>query len=197
VSDPTARHSWTKTPRLLALARNSFFLVAGTPLLAMPGPLIGLGLIMTIDRILAMTDSRWLAQVLYHGPSPVPLLWVDVIRFLPFAVAILWPVVRLLPAGLSDAARVDRATPGQELRHIVWPLTSGVLRWAALALAVLSLGELSVGKLVATPGLPSYATEIVTQMHYCVTNELAVRCVLLLGLVAVGSAGVELIGKRD
>ena len=163
---------------------------------AMPGPLIGLGLKMTIDRLLAITDSRWLAQVLYHGPSPLPLLWVDVIRFFPCAVAILWPVVRLLPAELSDAARVDGATPRQELRHVVWPLTSGVLKWAALAVAVLSLGELSAGKLVATPGLPGYATEIFTQMHYGVTNELAARCVLLLVLVAAGSAGIALVGKR-
>jgi iron(III) transport system permease protein len=175
---------------------RALVLVLMTIAWAMPGPLIGLGLKMTIDHLLAITDSRWLAQVLYHGPSPLPLLWVDVIRFFPCAVAILWPVVRLLPAELSDAARVDGATPGQELRHIVWPLTSRVLGWSALAVAVLSLGELSAGKLVATPGLPGYATEIFTQMHYGVTNELAARCVLLLVLVAAGSAGIVLIGKR-
>ena len=163
---------------------------------AMPGPLIGLGLKITIDRLLAVTDSRWLAQSLYHGPSPLPLVWVDVIRFFPCAVAILWPVVRLLPVELGDAARVDGATPGQELRHIVWPLTSAVMGRAALAVGVLSLGELSAGKLVATPGLPGYATEIFTQMHYGVTNELAARCVWLLILVAVGGCAVTLAGGK-
>ncbi|HEY7425885.1 MAG TPA: ABC transporter permease subunit, partial [Gemmataceae bacterium] len=175
---------------------RTFVLVLMAIAWAMPGPLIGLGLKMTIDRLLAITDSHWLARVLYHGPSPLPLLWVDVIRFFPCAVAILWPVVRLLPAELSDAARVDGATPRQELRHVVWPLTSGVMRWSALAVAVLSLGELSAGKLVATPGLPGYATEIFTQMHYGVTNELAARCVLLLVLVAARSAVVALVGKH-
>ncbi len=95
---------------------------------AMPGPLIGLGLKMTIDRLLDVSDSRWLAQVLYHGPSPLPLMWVDAIRFFPCAVAVLWPVVRLIPAEMHDAARVDGATPGQELRHVVWPLTSAAFR---------------------------------------------------------------------
>jgi len=183
-------------------ARGSRWFRAGVLVLmafawAMPGPLIGLGLKMTIDRLLSITDSPWLARVLYHGPSPLPLLWVDVIRFFPCAVAILWPVVRLMPTELRDAARVDGATPGQEVRRVVWPLTSSTTWRAALAVGVLSLGELSAGKLVATPGMPGYATEIFTQMHYGVTNELAARCVLLLMLVAAGSMGVALIGKRQ
>lgn len=164
---------------------------------AMPGPLVGLGLKTVIDRLLDLTDSRWLAQMLYHGPSPLPLLWVDVIRFFPCAVAVLWPVVRLMPAELSDAARVDGATPTQELRYVVWPLLGTAVGRAALAVVVLSLGEVSAGKLVATPGMPSYATDIFTQMHYGVTNDLAARCVLLLILIAGGGAGVALIGRRD
>jgi iron(III) transport system permease protein len=163
---------------------------------AMPGPLLGLGLKTIIDRLLALTGSRWLALALYHGPSPVPLLWVDAIRFFPIAVALLWPVVRLLPAELHDAARVDGATPGQELRFVVWPLTAAAWLRTTLAVAVLSLGELSAGKLVATPGMPGYATEIFTQMHYGVTNELAARCVLLLIVVAVGGMGVATIVRR-
>jgi iron(III) transport system permease protein len=163
---------------------------------AMPGPLLGLGLKTIIDRLLALTGSRWLALVLYHGPSPVPLLWVDAVRFFPFAVALLWPVMRLLPTELHDAARVDGATPGQELRFVVWPLTSAAWLRTALAVAVLSLGELSAGKLVATPGMPGYATEIFTQMHYGVTNELAARCVLLLIVVSVGGMAVATVGRR-
>jgi ABC-type Fe3+ transport system permease subunit len=163
---------------------------------AMPGPLLGLGLKMVIDRLLNITDSRWLAQVLYHGPSPLPLLWVDVIRFFPCAVALLWPVIRLIPAELIDAARVDGATPAQELHHIVWPLLSTAFGRSALAVAVLSLGEVSAGKLVATPAMPSYSTDIFTQMHYGVTNELAARCVLLLLLVTAGGAGVIGVGRR-
>ncbi len=126
----------------------------------------------------------------------MPLLWIDVIRYFPCAMALLWPVARLLPAELTDAARVDGAAPVQELRHIVWPTLSAVFVRAALAGAVLSLGEVSAGKLVATPGMPSYATDIFTQMHYGVTNELAARCVVLLLLVAAGGAGVALFGGR-
>lgn len=168
---------------------------------AMPGPLIGLGLKTIIAHLLDLTDWRWPAQVLYHGPSVLPLLWIDFIRFFPCAVALLWPVARLMPSELSDAVRVDGATPIQELRYVVWPLLRAAFARAALAVAVLSLGELSAGKIVATPGMPSYATDIFTQMHYGVTNELAARCVLLLLLVAAGSIGVSLLGflaaRRD
>jgi ABC-type Fe3+ transport system permease subunit len=57
---------------------------------------------------------------------------------------------------------------------------------ASLAVSVLSLGELSAGKLVSTPGWPSYAEMLFTQMHYGVTNDLAARCLLLLLAVGIG-----------
>jgi iron(III) transport system permease protein len=163
---------------------------------AMPGPLVGLGLKTTISQLLGISDSPWLAFILYHGPSPVPLIWVDVIRFFPCAVALLWPFVRLLPAELHDAARVDGATPRQELLYVVWPLLAAAFGRSALAVAVLSLGEMSAGKLVATPGMPGYATEIFTQMHYGVTNELAARCVMLLIVVTLGGLGVAFWDRR-
>jgi iron(III) transport system permease protein len=163
---------------------------------AVPGPVIGLGLKDTIAVLLKGTNSDLLARALWYGPSPLPLLWADLIRFFPCAVAVLWPVVRLVPPELRDAARVDGATPWQELRHVVWPRAAGAFATAALAAAVLSLGELSAGKLVSTPGLPSYAEVVFTQMHYGVTNDLAARCLLLLASVTLGGAAVAAVGKR-
>jgi iron(III) transport system permease protein len=163
---------------------------------AMPGPVVGLGLLGTIDRLLRLTGEwRPLAVALWHGPSLVPLLWVDVLRFFPFAVAVLWPVVRLLPAELRDAARVDGARPGQELRYVVLPLTAPACLRAALVAAVLSLGEISAGKLVSTPKKPGFAEVVFTQMHYGVTNHLAAQCLLLLAAVAVGGVLVLAAGR--
>ncbi len=151
---------------------------------SLPGPVIGLGLKDTINGLL--DAGAPLGRVLWYGPSPVPLWWVDLIRFFPCAVALLWPVVRLVPPEWRDAARVDGATPWQELRHVVWPWAAGAFGRAALAAGVLSLGELSAGKLVSTPGFDSYAEVIFTQMHYGVTNDLAARCLLLLAAVIAG-----------
>ena len=138
---------------------------------SVPGPVIGLGLKDTIAGLLnlvvppappdggtglkedgAMPWQHPLARALYYGPSPVPLWWVDVIRFFPCAVALLWPVVRLIPAELRDAARTDGATAWGELRHVVWPRAASACGRAALAAGVLSLGELRRGQAGPDPG---------------------------------------------
>jgi iron(III) transport system permease protein len=178
---------------------------------SLPGPVIGLGLKDTIGAVLEVVpppvlvspekaspgkkaeEHLWIhpvSRALWYGPSPVPLWWVDLIRFFPCAVALLWPVVRLVPPELRDAARVDGATPWQELRHVVWPRAAGACGRAALAAGVLSLGELSAGKLVSTPGFPSCAEVVFTQMHYGVTNDLAARCLLLLAAVTAGAVAL-------
>ncbi len=188
---------------------------------SLPGPIVGLGLKETIYGILQVADrpsesqtsvrspkdtidgvspvtgSSRLATVLWHGPSPAPLVWVDLIRFFPFAMALLWPVVRQSPPELRDAARMDGATPGQELGRVTWPVFAGATLRAALVVGVLTLGELSAGKLVATPGWPGYAQTIFEQMHFGVRNDLAARCLWLLAAVGVGTAVVTVCGARE
>jgi iron(III) transport system permease protein len=161
---------------------------------ALPAPIVGIGLKSTIRFLLDAVTLPALAIALYHGPAPLPELWVDLIRFFPFAVAILWPVVRLLPTELRDAARVDGAGPWLELRYVVAPLTTAVTLRAALAVAVLSLGELGAGKLVETPGSETFAHELFSQMHYGTGRDVAALCLLLLAPVLFGGALVALAG---
>ena len=125
----------------------------------------------------------------YNGPSPMPVIWADVIRFFPSAVALLWPAVRLVPTALTDTARIDGTRPAGELRHAVWPLTAAAAGRAAVAVGVLSLGELSASKLVATPGErvfgATFAHIVWGRMHYGVANHVAAMCLLLLGVTIV------------
>src|SRR5262249_57777353 len=88
----------------------------------------------------------------------------------------------------SDAARVDGARPSQEFRHVILPITARSCAWSGFAVAVLALGEVSAGKIVATPGSQTFTQEIFTQMHWGVTNDLAAMCLLLLGLIMLGGA---------
>jgi iron(III) transport system permease protein len=157
---------------------------------ALPGPVIGIGLKDTFALLMTATGSDWVATLLYYGPSPVPVAWAWLLRFFPCAVALLWPVVRLLPPELRDAARVDGAGPLQEFRWVVGPLTGVAYVRAALAVAVLSLGELGASKLAETPGSTTFAHEIWNQMHYGVTNDVAAHCLVLLAGVAAGGAVV-------
>jgi iron(III) transport system permease protein len=164
---------------------------------SLPGPVVGVGFKAAIGDVLDLFGSTSarpdsLAVLLYYGPSPVPLVWIQVVRFLPCALAMLWPVVRLLPAELRDSARVDGLFPVQEYRHVVRPLAARAWWWTALAVAALALGELSASKLVETPGSQTFSQVIFDRMHYGVTNDVAALClvlfgmVLLLGLTATG-----------
>lgn len=173
----------------LALGSRWFF--AGVVALmavawTLPAPIAGFGLKETILRLLDLTNSDFLARVLYHGPSQAPVIWAHVVRFFPYGVALLWPLVRLIPSELSEAARVDGARPGALLSRIIWPLSRPAWTRTALAVGVLSLGELGAGKLVETPGPRIFAHEIFEQMHYGVGNELAALCLILLGFVGIG-----------
>jgi iron(III) transport system permease protein len=159
---------------------------------ALPAPITGIGLKETIAGLLQAVPIRSLAIALYYGPSPLPGLWVNLIRFFPCAVAFLWPVVRFLPRELRDAARVDGARPLQELWYVLVPLTGTAMARAALAVAVLSLGELGAGKLVETPGSETFAHELFSQMHYGTGRDIAALSLLLLLPVLLGGTLVAL-----
>jgi iron(III) transport system permease protein len=179
------------------LARGPRWFPAGALVLlaaawVLPGPVAGLGLKTTIAKLLDLTDSDRLATVLYYGPSLTPVLWAHLLRLFPYALVILWPVVRLIPIELRETARVDGAGPWQELRHLVIPLCWPAALQAGLAVAVLSLGELSAGKLVETAGAKPFAHEIFEEMHYGVTNNVAALCLVLLAMVITGAVAMAL-----
>ena len=72
------------------------------------------------------------------------------------------------------------------------PLAWPSCLYAALAVTVLALGELSASKLVETPGDETFAHAVFTQMHFGIGGPLAALCLILLAGVAVGGAGLTL-----
>jgi iron(III) transport system permease protein len=154
---------------------------------AYPGPLLGIGLKELILQMVDWTGHGVLAAALYYGPSPLPVLWARFIRFLPCALAMLWPIVRLLPRELLETARIEGARPGQELRHVVWPLTSRSYLAAALVVTALALGEITTSKLVETSS-DTFAHVVYDRMHYGVRHDVAALCLVLLA--EVGALGL-------
>jgi len=156
---------------------------------SVPGPVVGIGLKEAIDHAVdleqRLTGTTAVRVALYDGPSLLPVAWAWLVRLWPFAVAFLWPTVRLIPRELFEVARLGGASPGQEFREVVWPVARGAVVAATVAVAVLALGELGASKLVATPDAPSFAHDVFAQMHYGAGNTLAAMCLLLLA-AAVG-----------
>jgi iron(III) transport system permease protein len=172
-----------------------------------PGPVLGIGLKESISMLMTLEDTvsghrlDVFRQLLYDGVSlqlslrgvtelrinvgTLPVMWATSIRFLPCAVALLWPVTRMISTSLFDVARSDGVKPSGELRHVVTPAVSSALAKAVVAVTALSLGELSAGKLVETPDGQTFSHEVFMQMHYGTSNHLAALCLLLLGTIAL------------
>jgi iron(III) transport system permease protein len=185
------------------LARGSRVLATGLLVLlavawVMPGPVVGLGLKGVFRAILDANGwPPWLAHLLWYGPSSLPLVWVYIIRLLPFAAAILWPGVRVVPPALVESAWLEGAGPLRELTWIAWPALWRTWLVASAAVGVLTLGELAAGKMISTPGAESYAEAVFTQMHYGVGPDLAARCLFLLLAACLGTGLVALLARGN
>lgn len=155
----------------------------------LPGPVIGFGLKQVIDAGMDLEEALLGAAgpfraAFYDGPSPLPLVWVEVVRMFPFALAIVWPAVRGVPRDQIEMAQTEGASEIQQIRHVVWPGVRGHFWVAVVAVAVLSLGEVSAGKLVQTPGYETFAQVMFDQMHYGVGAELAAMCLWQVAVTA-------------
>ncbi len=150
---------------------------------AMPGPVIGVALGQSIRWLLdveAQFGGSAMGYALYYGPSALPAGWACLIRFFPFAVALIWPTVRAIPVGQFDMAALDGRG---EFWHVVWPSAKSATVRAAVAVAILTFGEIAASKIVATAGGELFAHDVFAQMHYGPGNQLAALCLLLLALV--------------
>jgi iron(III) transport system permease protein len=155
-----------------------------------PGPVVGISL---KGLILSLPEGPWLGP-LYFGPSPVPIIWAYLIRTLPPAVLFLWPVVRLIPRGPVEAARLEGAGPLRELLLVVWPTTWRAVGVIAVAVTALALGEIAAAGRAETPGWESFARLLFDRMHYGVDSNVAALSVLLLA--ALAGCGVLALGGR-
>jgi len=165
-------------PRLRGLA---FAVLAG--LWALPGLIVGLGLKELFLTLVVWVPVEPLPTLLYDGPSYLPVVLGHLVRFLPCAVAALWPMVRMLPAELRDAARVEGASPTREFRLVVVPLTRRGVLAVGLVVAALALGELPVNRLVETVGADTFVRVLFDQMHYGPTADVAALCLVMLAMV--------------
>jgi iron(III) transport system permease protein len=163
------------------------------PLALTPGPLVGLGLkelislLLTLEEFVLRTfglapDFPPLRSLLYDQPSPLPGIWACTVRFFPVAVAILFPAVRVIPKELHEAAALDGVGPW---RHVGWPLLRNAIAFAAVAVGVVSLGEVSASKLVVPPHLTVYMLDLFNQMHYGTEAGVAAMCLVQVAVTCL------------
>ncbi len=159
---------------------------------AVSGPVVGLGLKREIQLIVAALPRGCLADVLYFGPSPVPIMWAGLIRVLPFAVAVLWPVFRLLPNDFCDTARLEGAPAVARLTRVLVPLSLFALLGAVLVSLALALAEVGASKLAATPGSDTFTLLIFDRMHYGVPQDVAGLALLMVFWIALAAGEIAI-----
>ncbi len=144
--------------------------------LAVPGPVLGVGLIHLLNR----PELPWLTDLYdYSILAPWLALWV---RGLPLATFVLWHAFQMIPRSLLDAAAVDGAGPLRRLLLVVVPTRLPALALAYLAAFVVGLGELGASILVVPPGVTTLSIRIFDWLHSGAEDDVAG---IALGLVAL------------
>jgi len=167
--------------------RSAAVLLAVAVCLAVPGPVIGLGLIGLLNR-------PELPPLVYLYDDSILAPWLALsIRGLAPATLIMWHALRSVPRDVLDAAAVDGAGPITRLWRIALPgrLWAVALAWL-VALAV-AWGDLAASVLVVPPGVTTLSIRIFGLLHYGVEDQVAGICLALAAVfatVAVLAAGI-------
>jgi iron(III) transport system permease protein len=156
--------------------------------LATPGPVAGMALVLAYYR-------SW---SIYNSPAIVVLAYV--MRTWPYALILLWPVVRKIPGEYLEAAELDGYGPAGRVWRVALPMTLGPLGLAWAAAFVLALGELPAAALVMPPGYSSLTLRIWDKLHIGVESSLAGFVLVSLGVFALAgsfvSFGVGRLGRQ-
>jgi iron(III) transport system permease protein len=152
---------------------TQFALVA---LLALPGPVLAIGLIQLLNR-------TGLPGLVYDSPAMLVIAYI--LRFLPLAVLIVLPSVYRVPPELEAAARLDGARWFDVHRLIYWPSARREVRLAWFFVFVFCFGEVACSVLVAPPGHLTAGVRFFTLIHYGFYRDCAVICVVNILLVMI------------
>jgi iron(III) transport system permease protein len=156
--------------------------------LAVPAPIVGLGLI--------VLWNRGPTTAVYHSLAIVVLCWLA--RFLPIGVLLSQVALARVPRELEEAAALAGRGAMGRLASVVLPAAAPGLAAAWVATYVLCATEYAATLLVAPAGSPMLAPSVVNLMRRGQDPEIAAVQVLLLAVVAAPLVviGVGLLCRR-
>lgn len=149
----------------------------------LPGPVLGFAAKKWFSWLCIAEESIFpgmeaLNFALYDGPAALPVLWVQFLRFLPLALALVYASLSAIPKPLLETARLEGVSDGWRMMMLNAPAAGRSLAVAALTVALLAFGEVSAGKIVQTPGSIPFNQELFNQMHYGVSTTVAGMCLM-------------------
>jgi iron(III) transport system permease protein len=168
--------------------RGRFFWLAVTLPLALPAPLVGIGLILFWNRML---DSP------LYGSALMPVHAV-LARFAPVAVIILFARMRMIDPVLHDAARVFQSSAFSRWSAIDLPLLAPGFVVAACMFFALAVGELGATLIVAPAGHATVTMRIYNYLHFGSSADVAGLCLMMTILtLASGFIAILVFSKKE
>ena len=158
--------------------------------LAVPGPLVGLGL------IAAFNEPGWSMLGWLYDHSIAPIWLAQTIRALPLATLVLWYAVRTVPADVLASATLDGASPSGRLLRIVLPQRLPALAAAWLVAFAIATGELDASILVVPPGVITLPIQIFGLIHYGVDDRVAGISLFVMLVFFAIAAGLAVAVRR-
>lgn len=143
--------------------------------IAVPAPVIGLGLI--------VLWNRGAGAVVYHSSAIVLLAWFA--RFLPIAIFLAQGALARVPRELEEAAALAGRGTIERFLAVVLPNAAPGLVAAWLAIYVLSATEVGATVLISPPGKSLLAPTVMNFMRRGQDPEIAACQALLLGVIAL------------
>jgi iron(III) transport system permease protein len=150
--------------------------------LAIPAPLIGIGMI-TFGNLPVLSAVY---------PALIMPALVSVVKFAPFAAIVLFIQMRFIDPLLFDAAAVFAKSRWDAWTRIHLPLLAPGLVVSAGILAALTLAELGATLIVSPPGHATITMRIYNYLHYGSSSDVAGLCLMVTVLTLVVSSGTIL-----
>ncbi len=173
-------------------ARTAWVAIVAAVLLAIPGPVLGILVIMGFNQ----PALPWLLDLYDRTVAPVWL--AQTLRVLPVVLLITWLAARSIPDSLVDLARLDGFSRFGAGMWLLWGTRREVLVAGWLAGVALCVGELAATCLVCPPGIQPVSVLIFGKLHTGYEDDVAGICLVLVGLVGVlVLAGSSFIWRRQ
>jgi iron(III) transport system permease protein len=151
--------------------------------LAIPAPLIGIGLI-------SLWNRAFLSQI--YASFWMPVL-AALARFVPIAAIIITVQMRRVKPQLIEAAEILQSHGWRKILWIRIPLIGPGLLAAALMTFILALGELGATLLVVPAGKSTLTIRIYNFLHYGASQTVASLCLSITLLVLIFASAAALI----
>lgn len=166
------------------IRNNAMWFLVVLPL-AIPAPLVGIGMIETWNN--PVTGPVYTSMAM-------PIL-VSLARFAPIAAILLYAQEARMDRALIDASRIMKTSSWNRFARVIIPLTIPGLVVSSAVIFALTVAELGASMLVTPPGQTTLIMKIYNYLHYGSSSGVAALSILLVAVIIAGILALFGLGR--